>query len=405
MKPVLLLAAAFALAGCSSLPEAPSTGASASSQPAEPAAASIVRITPAAQKESGIVVRTAAARSVPQVLRATARITNDENRTWRVGAITDGRVIRVYANQGDKVTQGQVLARLHSHDIHDGRADYRRAVSELGRAQASEAYAVRVRDRAKRLYELKAASAQEVEHAETELRNAQTAVANARTEVDRTLHHLVEFLGVLPDPAEHPAGEQDADADLIPVKAPSDGDVLARNITPGTVVTPSMDLFIISDLTRLWAIAEVNEEHLSKLRAGMLVKLYTQAYGTRPFPGRIGKIGEALDPQTHTVKVRVDVPNYGGALKPEMYATAEIALGASAPAIFAPSEAVQEVRGGAVVFVEAAPGRFEARPVQLGRTGDGEVELIAGVKPGERIAVSGAFILKSEFLKASLAEE
>jgi membrane fusion protein, heavy metal efflux system len=91
------------------------------------------------------------------------------------------------------------------------------------------------------------------------------------------------------------------------VRAPASGTLLSRNVTPGTVVTQSMDLFVISDLSKLWAIAEVNEEHLQKLRPGMPARLVVQAYGDRAFTGRIGRIGEALDPETHTVRVRIDL--------------------------------------------------------------------------------------------------
>jgi membrane fusion protein, heavy metal efflux system len=299
-----------------------------------------------------------------------------------------------------------VLARMHSHDIHEARAEYQKAKSELARLKMTEAFALRVRDRAKRLLELKAGSLEQYEHAESELRNAQAAVASAEVEVDRTHLHLVEFLGI---PAEasrpHTSAQHDGALELIPVRAPASGTLLARNVTPGTVVTQSMDLFVISDLSQLWAIAEVNEEHLSKLRPGMPARLYVQAYGERAFAGRIGRIGEALDPETHTVRVRIDVPNASGALKPEMYATAEIEIGGSDPALFVEPEALQEVRGATVVFVQIDDERFAVRPVQVGRTVSGMAEIGRGLNAGDRVVVRGAFIIKSEFLKASLADE
>jgi cobalt-zinc-cadmium efflux system membrane fusion protein len=161
----------------------------------------------------------------------------------------------------------------------------------------------------------------------------------------------------------------------------------------------------VSDLSRLWAIAEVNEENLPKLRPGMPVRISVQAYGKQAFPGRIGKLGETLDPATRTVKVRVDLPNPGGKLKPEMYASTEIDLGGSETAVFVPQEATQEVRGQTVVFVRSGPARFELRPVQTGRTLDGDIEIVRGLNGGEAVAARGTFILKSEFLKASLAED
>jgi RND family efflux transporter MFP subunit len=152
-------------------------------------------------------------------------------------------------------------------------------------------------------------------------------------------------------------------------------------------------------------IAAVSEEHLAKLRVGMPVRVYVQAYGERAFPGRIGKLGAELDPTTRTIMVRVDVPNPDGLLKPEMYATAEIELGQSEPSLFVPQVSVQEVHARSVVFVQKAEDRFEVRPVQLGRAVADTVEIAGGIRDGERIVTRGSYVLKSQLLKGSLAEE
>jgi membrane fusion protein, heavy metal efflux system len=404
MRMMAVVAGAFLLSACGTKAPEPAQAKSGEA-PAERSASS-VSLSPAMQNDAGIRTMQVDMRSVPQAIRATARVTNDEIRSWRVGAITEGRIVTVLVNPGDRIREGQVLARMHSHDIHESRAEYQKAKSELTRLKMTEAFALRVRDRAKRLLELKAGSVEQYEHAETELKNAEAAVESAEVEVNRTRLHLVEFLGIPADaPPSHTAAEHDDAKEFIPVRAPASGTLLARNVTPGTVVTQSMDLFVISDLARLWAIAEVNEEHLSKLRAGMPARLYVQAYGERAFAGRIGRIGEALDPETHTVRVRLDVPNPSGALKPEMYATAEIEIGGSDPALFVEPEALQEVRGATVVFVQREDGRFEVRPVQVGRTVSGMAEIVRGLNAGDRVVVRGAFIIKSEFLKASLADE
>lgn len=402
----IVVAAALAVAGCGTKTPEKAQADSSPNKP-RPGAANVVALSPAAQKDAGITAQPVEFRSVPQTLRATARVVNDEDHTWRVGALTEGRIVAIEANPGDRIREGQVLARMHSHDIHESRAEFRKALGELSRLRIAEAYSTRIRDRAKRLYELKAGSLEQVEHAENELRNTQTAVANAQVEVERIRVHLTEFLGVPADAVEHStAVDHDHDpADYIPVRAPAAGTLLTRNITQGTVVTPSMDLFVISDLSRLWAIAEVNEEHLSKLRPGMPARLVVQAYGDKMFAGRIGKIGEALDAATHTVRVRINLANPAGALKPEMYATAEIETGGSAPALFVEPEALQEVRGATVTFVKTDDEHFEVRPVQVGRSLAGMTEIERGLKAGDRVVVRGGFILKSEFLKASLAEE
>ena len=396
MKPAITIAAILAFTGCARNDRAPAA------TKAQPSAKTpdLVTLDEAGQRSAGIRVEPAVERAMPEVIRANARITNDEERTWRVGAITDGRVVKVLAAAGDSVREGQPLARLHSHEIHDSRAQYRNAVSELQRAKSAVAYAVKVRDRARRLLDLKAASQQEVDHAESDVRNAEAAQTNAENEVARHRSHLEEFLGI---PAEDDG--HDDEHDLIPVRAPASGTVLVRNVTQGSVVTPSNDLFVISDLRGLWAIAEVNEEHLRKLRPGIPARITVQAWSHEPFAGRIAKLGESLDPQTRTVKVRVAVPNAAGRLKPEMYATAEIDVGASRQAIFVSADATQEIRGETVVFVRAAPDKFEARHVETGGVIGRSLEIVRGLRPGELVAVSGAFVLKSEYLKSSLSGE
>jgi cobalt-zinc-cadmium efflux system membrane fusion protein len=395
------------LAGCGGKQEQAAAPQAAAVTP-QKVGGNTVTLNADAQRSAGVAVQQVETRSLPEVVRANARLTNDENRTWRVGAITDGRVVRVFANPGDMVQPGQVLARIHSHDIHESRAEYQKAVAELNRANADLALATRTRDRARRLLDLKAGSVAELERAETEFKNAQSKVATAQAEVDRTRGHLTEFLGIPADPPDHPGAlphDKADEAEFIPVVAPAGGVVLSRGVTPGTVVTPANDMFVLSDLSTLWAIAEVNEEYLARLRPGMAASIYVQAYGREPFAGRIGKLGESLDPQTRMVRVRIDVPNRGGRLKPEMYSSAEIELGGSTPSLFVTEESTQEVRGQTVVFVRTGAGRFEVRPVQVGRLVNGTFEIVRGLKAGEQVASRGTFILKSEFLKASLAEE
>jgi cobalt-zinc-cadmium efflux system membrane fusion protein len=137
----------------------------------------------------------------------------------------------------------------------------------------------------------------------------------------------------------------------------------------------------------------------------MAARVSVQAYPGRPFLGKIGKLGEELDPTTRTVRVRVEVPNSDGRLKPEMYASVEIDLGGSAPALFLAQEAAQEVSGQTVVFVRRAPERFEARAVQLGHTVGGAQEVLSGLKAGEAVVTRGSFALKSVLLKATLGGE
>lgn len=404
MRVLVLVTAVISLMGCGK--SGPDSVQAGTPKPAvaENASKTSVTLDAALQKEAGIAVETVAPRGLPQVIRAAARVTQDENSTWRVGALTEGRIAAIFANVGDAVKAGQVLARMHTHDIHESRAAYQKAQAELQRAMSAEVYSRKLRDRARRLYELKAGALSEAEHAESEVRNAQTVVENAKTEVERTRVHLEEYLGVTAV-EKHGPSESHTDDELVPVKAPRGGIVITRGVSVGSVVSPASDLFLISDLSRVWAIADIQEDAMPKLRAGMPARLLVNAYGEQPFASRIAKIGDSLDPVTRMVKVRLELANLGMRLRPEMFGTVEIELGSAESAIMLPAEAVQDIRGASFAFVQTAPDKFDVRPVETGRRRDGALEIRRGLKVGDRVAVRGVFILKSEFLKASLTEE
>lgn len=403
------LLAAIWLAGCGS-PTAPPSGrtpASAQSGEATNAAEDAVRVvelSEAALQQVSVRTETMEARRIPRVLRAAGRVTMNENRTWRVGAATDGRVVEVTRNVGDAVKEGEALARMFSHDIHEARAEYARARTELTRLQSRRAYLQTLRDRVSRLHGLKAASLQQLQEAESELRNAEGEIGNAETELERTRFHLEEYLRVELEPKGARRISGYAEGDLIPILAPASGTIVERTVTPGTVVQPATDLFVISDMSKVWLIAAVQQQDLALVRMGMPVSVNVPAYPESLFKGRVAWIGSELDAATRTVSVRVELPNEGFRLRPEMYATAEIALEDSGSGYFVKQEALQEINGQAVVFVEIGEGRFAARPVETGPEVDGLRQIQAGIREGDRVVFDGTFLLKSKLLESSLAD-
>lgn len=393
------------VAGCGNAPQSQAPPPPPDKQAA---AQNTVKLDADALKEARLEIVEATARAIPVAISASGRLVTNENTTWRVGAITDGRIIRVEAKVGDRVEKGQLLARMFSHDIHESRAEHRRAVGELARLKSNLDFSRRARDRMNRLYQMKAASLEQLEVAENSMRNEQVALQNAEIEERRTRLHLTEFLQIPIDaPVDHgdvPDPEVHVDY-LIPIHSPASGIVLSRIVTPGAVVTASSDLFTVCDLSSIWAIAAVQEEHLSRLRSGVPARVSVQAYPNRTFPGRVLKIDEKLDPETRTVSARIEIDNRAGLLKPEMYATIELDSGMSESAIFIPQDAVQDLNGQPTVFVEVDAASFRPVPVTVSRSVEGLVEVTGGLKGGERVVARGSFILKSQLLKSSLSDE
>ncbi|MBM3793023.1 MAG: efflux RND transporter periplasmic adaptor subunit [Acidobacteria bacterium] len=395
-------------AGCSG-PAAPPSAPAATApahrpSAAAPESAAVVTVPPASV--GNFATEAVKEQSVAEGIRATGHLTVNDHRTWRVGAIIDGHLVNVMVNAGDRVAAGQVLARMHSHAVHDGRADHRKALTELGRAKSAVAYAEQMRDRAKRLYALKAAALEQVERTEAEVKQAQSAVTQAETEVDRAKTHLADVLGVA---VEERAGEShDHDDDLISVKAPAAGVLLERKVTAGSVVAAAAEMFVISDVSTLWMQAALPEAAISGVRFGQAVRVEVQAHPGRSFPGRVIKLGEQLDADTRTLPVQIELANAAGLLKPEMYGDVQWASGAAGGGrggLFVSETALQDVKGQSTVFVETGAGRFEARAVETGRLLDGRVQILSGVAAGETVVVKGAFVLKSQVLKKALADE
>jgi multidrug efflux pump subunit AcrA (membrane-fusion protein) len=331
----------------------------------------------------------------------------NEDRTWRVGAIAPGKIDDVLANIGDSVRAGQVLARIHSHDVHEARAAYREANVELDRARSAVTYAKQRRDRAKRLLELKAGSRQDLESAENGLVDAEAAVSTAIARVRKERIHLTDVLHVsveaISDTA--PNARQPIDTEDIPVFAPASAVVFERKATVGSVVGAGDVLFSLTDTSSLWMIAAANETDLSALRPGQRAEIRVRAYAGKVFPGRILKLGEKLDPATRTLEVRILVPNLHGLLKPEMYASAAILQPEKRAAIFLPDSAIQDIDGMSAVFVQRTDTQFEARSIKTGQRVNGETEILEGVHPGEIVVLKGAFLLKSELLKSTIQED
>jgi len=388
----------------------PKTDSAAKSEPAKSAESKPepgeVRLSPELQKTADIRLAPVERRSVPLTFRANGRLVADEEKTHKAGTVVDGRVVKVFVNIGDHVRKGQVLARLHSHDIHESRSAYQKAKLDLIRLETQRAFAQKNRDRIRRLLDLKAASQEQLEHADSELANTLAAIESAKLEIQRTRIHLEEFLEIsAEDHPDHKPGEFDHEDDSAPIKAPATGVIISRAVSAGSVAKPGDDLFVISDLSSIWMLAAIPEENMGRIRPGMGAQVFVRAFEDRPFPGRLTRTGDQLDPATRTVQARIVLENPRGDLKPEMYATVELSLPGTGEALYVPQEAIQEMNGHSIVFVAGGSDKFHARPVETGHRAGGAIAILTGLAAGDRVVTRGAFLLKSEMLKSTLTEE
>jgi cobalt-zinc-cadmium efflux system membrane fusion protein len=393
---IVLFSIATVLSGCGSSPNA--------AFDEKPAAKSEDKkdsneVTLAVSEQKGVIeTETLQVMNQPEIVRASGKIALPDDKVWRVGVLAIGRVEKVYAKLGDYVKEGQILARMQSHEIHGARAEYLTAKAGLSRAQANAATAQKNLERAERLYSMKAGSLSDVERARQDLTNAETAVRDQQIAMERERIHLEDYDL---DPDADPRNEE---ASLIPIKASGAGFILEKNVTPGAVIDPDHDAFVIGNLSNVWMLASVEEIDVARVAPGLPAVVLARSFPNDSFSGKITNLEAKIDPATRTMRVRIELANPAAKLRPEMLATAEIQTHDSKVALTIPNEGIQQINDQDVVFVKKSDDRFEARTVRIGGVYNGRITILEGVKPGETVVTKGTFLLKSQLLKASLSE-
>jgi cobalt-zinc-cadmium efflux system membrane fusion protein len=192
---------------------------------------------------------------------------------------------------------------------------------------------------------------------------------------------------------------------LLPVRSPISGIITEKHAIVGELADPAKNLFTVADLSSVWVLVDINEKDLAKIRTGQAATVTVGAFPDLKLKGRITYIADLVDETTRTVKARVEVVNPGRKLKPEMFATIELALPADAlPLLAVPEDALQDLDGKKVLFVTENGTEFTPRPLEIGRASGGKVEVTGGLKTGDRYVVKGGFLLKSELKKGELGE-
>jgi cobalt-zinc-cadmium efflux system membrane fusion protein len=325
-------------------------------------------------------------RSLENVLQVPGNVQFNENKLAHVGSRVPGRVVEVRASLGDKVKQGDSLAIIDSTELGTAQSEYLKAKANF--LAQEKAY-----ERAKKLLEGKAISLGEYQKREAEY---MTVRAEFKAAEDK-LH----LLGLSEAEVKH-IGSEHVINSKVAVRAPFSGTVVERHATLGEVIEPAANLFTLADLSTLWVIADLPEKDITLAKTGLPVEIKVSSYPDEVFKGTVAYIADQIDPSTRTVKVRTEVDNSLGKLKPEMFATIFITTQIMSDVLAIPQEAVQTDGNKKIVFIDKGNGGFEKREVSLGNQVDSFYQVVSGVKPGERIVTKGSFLLKSEAEKGEI---
>lgn len=310
-----------------------------------------VDVTPAMLQQLDVRTEVVRREALTQTLRAVAIVVPDESRISHVHTRVAGWVEQLDVNTtGELVTAGQPLARVFSQELLSSQTEY------LAARKNSAALGI-----------------------------TSAVVVSGRTRLT--------VLGMTP--AEIDAIERTGEPiQLVTVVAPRGGVVVNRGVTVGTSVDPSTTLLTIADLSRVWILAEVPEAGIPAVRIGTAARLDFPASGRPPFAARVDFVYPTLTERTRTVRVRLSAANADGMLKPGLYGTAAFES-SGPPTVTVPRDAVVDTGREQHVFV-AIGDRFEPRSVTLGVRLVDRVEVLDGLREGERIVAAGVFLLDSE---------
>ena len=381
---LLTLLSATVQIGCKQTP--PVTSSPANSSP-----------TPTAQN-SAIQIEIVAPQSIAGVIPATGKILVPENGVAVIGPVNEGRIVRLYAGQGTRVRKGQKLADLESADIDQAEAEYLKALADYENAVRSSAAEVKLAqesyDRNKLLFEQRVTAGKNLQSAEHDLEVAKAAaessVNGTKAALTAARRHLL-ILG-LNDATIDALTKRTDLAATFSLNSPIDGIVVERNATVGASVGTDANLFKIIDLSRVWIDADVFEKDLPRVRPGQEVKLTVTAFPQSTFSGKVIFVDSVVDPNTRTVKVRTEVANPDGRLKPDMFANVQIVTDVNRAAISIPQSAVLNDEGKSIVFVAQGTG-YEKRQVQAGIQNNDRVEIVDGLNAGDKVVVKGNYLL------------
>ena len=327
---------------------------------------------------------------------ATGAITVDGNRSTPVLMPYSGQVVRVLADAGQRVKQGQPLLLIKTSDFVDARSGLFAARAAYQNAQAQLGAAQRTADRQQQIYQTAGGALKDYQQARADLVAAQASARTAAASLGAARDKL-SILGK--SQAEiarlESVGEVSGIHDVTTLHAPIGGLIASRDVAAGQYVSQGGDkpVMTITDPSRVWLVAQVAESDASDVHLGDTVTVTTPALPGRTFYATIDLVGAALDPQTHRLPVRATIANPDGALKPQMFASFAIRSRRQAEAIRVPAAAVIHEGDAARVWVVRPDGLLAARTVRTGDSTDGQVSITDGLKPGERIVTAGALFV------------
>lgn len=331
-----------------------------------------IKIDPTTVQNIGVKVEDVVKRKLNKVIRTVGKIDYDERRVFSVNSKVMGWVEKLYVDYtGKLVRKGEPMMELYSPELVTTQEEYLQALNYQKKLQRSS------------LEEAKKGSDDLIQSARRRLLNWD-----------------------IPESEIQALEQRGAPKKTMTIYSPADGIVMEKMVRPGQNVMAGMELYKIADLSTVWVLADIYQYELPWIRLGQSVDIELSYLPGRSFKGTITYIYPYLSEETKTAKVRIQVHNTASIdLKPDMFATVKIVSPLSLEAVVVPDQAI--IRSGErnIAVIALGGGYFDPREVKLGVQSEGYVQVLDGIKEGEKIVISSQFLIDSESnLKAAIRQ-
>lgn len=320
-----------------------------------------VPITPEARQRMGLALGTVEKRVLSRRLRTSARIVADETRLFRVTTKVEGFIEKLFISvTGQEVRKGDALLTIYSPQLVSAQQEYLTVVQAAGKLSATPSGDAAVGARA-----LLASARQRLQL--WDISDEQIANLEKTGQVEKTLT----------------------------LYAPAGGYVTEKNVLAGQKIMPGDPLMVVADLSVVWGDADLYESDMPYVKVGMPIEITLPYWPDKTFQGKVSFISPSLNPESRTLKIRLEIPNPKLLLKLEMYADARLNYPVGEK-IAIPETAVMRTGERVYTFRDAGDGKLVPVEIKLGVRSDGFYEVLAGLNAGDRVVTSANFLVDSE---------
>ncbi|MEO8682114.1 MAG: efflux RND transporter periplasmic adaptor subunit [Vicinamibacterales bacterium] len=333
-------------------------------------------------KSAGIDIQAVGARQMKTTFEVPGEIKADQTRIAHVVPRLQGVVIEVVAKEGGHVERGDLMATISSRDLADAKSAFLAAGQRVKFARAAL-------EREENLWKKKISAEQEYLEARRRLEEAQLT--------QEVASQTLIALGVTQASLDGLDTAAPGHWPRYEIRAPISGTIVERTLTMGEAVPADRDVFVIADLSSVWIEASIPSKDLVRIQPGQAATIVATDLG-RETQGRVGFISALVGEQNRRATARIVIPNPGGVWRPGLFVTVKLEQTSAIVPLAVPVAALQTFRDWQVVFVRYGDW-FEARPLELGRSDGTWVEVLGGLRPGERYAATNSFAVKAEIGK------